>query len=177
MGTKAAPSVAPSVANLVMGDFEAKFVYTYHKQPLLWLRFIDDIFIIWTHGEEALLAFVDHLNSVHTTLKFTLEWSKIKVSFLDILVKILADGTIGTDLYVKPTDIHMYLHYSSCHPRNQKVSGPFSQLLRVRRNCSNQADFESHSDDILRHYKSRGYPASVLVAARTKAMTLDRDRI
>ena len=42
MGTK----VAPSYANLLMADFEDKFVYTYPDQPFLWLRFIDDMFMM-----------------------------------------------------------------------------------------------------------------------------------
>ena len=41
---------APSYANLVIAIFEIHFVYTYHLQPLVWDRFIDDVFGIWTHG-------------------------------------------------------------------------------------------------------------------------------
>ena len=43
MGTK----LAPSYANLFMSKFEQDNVYTYHLQPTLWKRFIDDIFLIW----------------------------------------------------------------------------------------------------------------------------------
>ena len=71
MGTK----LAPSFANLFMGYFEDKFIYSYRLQPLLWKRFIDDIFFIWTHGEDELLTFVQHLNDCHQTIKFTLETS------------------------------------------------------------------------------------------------------
>ena len=42
MGTK----LAPSYANLFMTKFEDKYAYTYPQQPLLWKRFIDDIFLI-----------------------------------------------------------------------------------------------------------------------------------
>ena len=42
MGTK----LAPSYANLFMSKFEQDHVYTYHLQPTLWKRFIDDIFLI-----------------------------------------------------------------------------------------------------------------------------------
>ena len=45
MGTK----VAPAYANTFMGWFEDTHVYTYPQQPLLWKRFIDDIFVIWHH--------------------------------------------------------------------------------------------------------------------------------
>ena len=41
-----------------------------------------------------------------------------------------------TDLYVKPTDIHQYLHASWCHISHCKKSIPFSQNLRLNRICS-----------------------------------------
>ena len=46
MGTK----LAPSFANLFMGYFDDKFIYSYRLQPLSWKRFIDDIFFIWAYG-------------------------------------------------------------------------------------------------------------------------------
>ena len=67
MGTK----LAPSYANIFMSDFEDKHVYTYRLQPLLWLRYIDDVFCIWQHGKEQLDDFIQHLNSVHRSIKFT----------------------------------------------------------------------------------------------------------
>ena len=50
MGTK----LAPSYANFFMSKFEQDHVNTYHLQPILWKRFIDDIFLIWTHGMDSL---------------------------------------------------------------------------------------------------------------------------
>ena len=48
-----------------------KYVYTYPLQPQLWKRFIDDIFLIWPHGMNSLTKFIEHLNTVHPTIKFT----------------------------------------------------------------------------------------------------------
>ena len=45
MGTK----LAPSFANLFMGHFEDKFVYSYPLKPFLWKRLIDDIFFVSLH--------------------------------------------------------------------------------------------------------------------------------
>ena len=53
MGTK----LAPSFANLFMGYFEEEYVAPYSKQPFLWKRFIDDILIIWTYGQDELTRF------------------------------------------------------------------------------------------------------------------------
>ena len=32
-------------------------------QPLVWFRYIDDVFFIWTHGKEELESFMKELNS------------------------------------------------------------------------------------------------------------------
>jgi hypothetical protein len=58
-GTAIGTMVAPGFANNYVAWFEKMFVYLYKHHPLLWLRFIDDIFIIWTYGEEALKEFVN----------------------------------------------------------------------------------------------------------------------
>lgn len=44
MGTK----VAPSYANIFMGELKAKMLETVPFQPFLYLRYIDDIFLSWT---------------------------------------------------------------------------------------------------------------------------------
>jgi len=44
MGTE----MAPSYANLVLGKFEHDALINSPYQPHIWLRFIDDIFMIWT---------------------------------------------------------------------------------------------------------------------------------
>ena len=42
----------------------------------------------------------------------------------------------STDLYTKSTDSHLYLHYSSFHPKHQKQNLPYSQALQLCRICS-----------------------------------------
>ena len=78
MGTK----LEPSYANLIMTKFEGKYVYTYPLQPKLQKRLIDDIFLIWPHGTDSLLEFMDHLNTVHPTIKFISDISHTEISFL-----------------------------------------------------------------------------------------------
>ena len=87
MGTK----LAHSYANLFMTKFEQNHVYTYHLQPTLWKRFIDDIFMIWPHGMDSLLEFIKHLNTEHPTIKFTSTISHTEVAFLDLIIYIRGD--------------------------------------------------------------------------------------
>jgi len=171
MGTK----VAPSFANIFMAQFEETHVYNYHTQPLIWLRYIDDIFMVWDQGKDSLDDFLDHLNSCHSTIKFTSEISTEKIHFLDTTVHIDQDRTIYTDLYCKPTDSHNYLLYNSAHPNHLKKSLPYSQLLRVRRICTKLADFDRNATNLGAHFLRRHYPPHIVEDAIIKARRLNRE--
>ena len=142
MGTK----MAPSYANLFMGKFEQEAPPTAPHSPLIWWRYIDDIFLLWTHGEDKLNGFITYLNNLHPTIKFTGSFSYNEIPFLDVNVMLL-NGRLETDLYVKPTDKHQYLlkQWSSCHPSHTKQSIPFSMPLRLRRICSTDEFFNDPS--------------------------------
>ena len=54
---------APANANTFMARFESKFIYPYIKEKVItFLRFFDDLFMIWTDTEEELLKFINELN-------------------------------------------------------------------------------------------------------------------
>ena len=57
------------------GSFENDFLETETLKPLAWLRYIEDIFFIWTHSEEELKKFMRELNAFDTNIKFTYEYS------------------------------------------------------------------------------------------------------
>ena len=97
-----------------MTDLEKRLLSDIDLKPYIWWRYIDDIFLIWEHGEESLKLFLEKINKIHPTIKFTADWSCSSVNFLDVKV-IMKDGKITTDLYVKPTDTNQYLNSSSCH--------------------------------------------------------------
>ena len=66
--------------------------------------------MIWTEGPNNLAIFIDYLNNIHPTIKFTSSYSTTNVPFLDVNVY-LDNGVIQTDLYCKPTDKHQ--HYQA----------------------------------------------------------------
>ena len=139
-----------------MDRFETKALSNWPLKPLIWLRFIDDIFMIWTHGEDNLNEFIKYLNGIHPTIKFTHESSPTHIDFLDTTVKINDSREIYTTLYEKPTDTHLYLHYTS------KTKGPYGQFLRLRRICTYDSDFEQNSEKLIQYYQKRGYPEKSL---------------
>ena len=93
------------------------------------------------------------LNKKHPTIKFTAEWSKTQINFLDVTVS-LENGKIKTDLCVKPTDTHQYLHSSSCHSY-QGI--PYSQTLRLNRICSDSTSFDRRCNYLESWLLERGY--------------------
>ena len=124
-GTGIGTRMAPAYANLFMHDLESRLLDLASVKPYLWLRYIDDIFMIWTAGEQLLLEFLQWINRLHDTIKFTWDSSKWNINYLDVQV-INNNGVIETDLYTKPTDKHQYLFHTSCHPKGVKQSIPYA---------------------------------------------------
>ena len=58
-GTAVGTRFAPLYAILFMADLEEKIVSAFKKKPVIWWRYIDDIFFNWEHGEEYLDKFLN----------------------------------------------------------------------------------------------------------------------
>ena len=129
-GTAIGAKFAPPYAIVYMGDFEEKAIDGFPLKPWIWWRYIDDIFMIWEHGEESLKEFIHHLNNTNPFIKFETpaKYSTLSVDFLDVKVTKIGDY-LKTDLFTKPTDTHQFLEFSSCHPWHCKKSIPYSQAL------------------------------------------------
>ena len=95
IGTAIGTKCAPQYSILFLADLEEKLLRSYDCKPSVWWRYIDDVFLIWTHGEEELQKFIDYLNASHHSIKFTAEWSKESINFLDTRV-IKKDDTLVT---------------------------------------------------------------------------------
>ena len=120
MGTR----IAPSCANIFMKYVEMQLIDTSPKKPTLWLKLIDDIFMIWGHGKEALEDFKHLANNIHPTIKFAFINNEQEKPFLDTIIYRENDNETLTRLYHKPTDNKQYLHSNSAHPWKQKRSVP-----------------------------------------------------
>ena len=70
-GTAIGTNFAPSYACIYMDRVEQDFLETQELQPLMWLRFMDDICFIWTRGKEELKKFIGRFNNFTPNLKFT----------------------------------------------------------------------------------------------------------
>ena len=144
-GTVIGAKFAPPYA-VLMAALEEKILNKVKKKPNVWWRYIDDIFFMWEHGEELLKEFINKINSFHPTIKFTADWSKEKVNFLDVEVT-LNNGVLSTDLFVKPTDTHQFLDPTSCHHYHCKKATPYSQTLKLKI-CSDNSNFDKRCNEL-----------------------------
>ena len=80
--------MAPAYANIVMSIFECRLLTGSCNKPLVWFRYIDDIFAIWTYGEDKFNDFMLYINSIHSSFQLTCNYSKECVQFLDVSVSV-----------------------------------------------------------------------------------------
>ena len=79
--------VAPTFANINMAQVEHQFLQSLAESfpsPLLYKRYIDDITIIWPASETLFLHFLEKLNNMHPTIKFTSKYSSQTIHYLDL---------------------------------------------------------------------------------------------
>ena len=159
-----------------MADLEKRLLSDIDLKLYIWWRYIDDILLIWEHGEESLKLFLEKINSIHPTITFTADWSYSSVKFLDVKV-ITKDGKINIDLYVKPTDAYQYLDSLSCHLYHSKKSIPHSKALRLNGICSNNAFFDQICNDLEDWLHERGYSQRVVRQEMLRARKIPRNEL
>ena len=73
-----------------------------------------------------------------------------------------------TKLYLKPTDIFDYLHWSSYYLHHTKRSIPYSLAFKLVRICSSEAALTRRLTDLKHHLKRSGFPHKHIQAAMSK---------
>ena len=171
-GTAMGSPMAPNYANIFMAMLERKLLQQAPDNliPIEWIRFIDDIFAIWTHGIDKLLQFLTHINNFHPTIKFDHLHSDKSVNFLDTTIYINDKNKLESDLYIKPTDRTLLLHQSSFHPPTCKNAVIYSQALRYRRIITDSDKLHQRLSHLLTALIHRGYKHNNIIRNFNKAL-------
>ena len=162
MGTK----MAVSFANLFMAAVETEILSQSTKKPLVWKRYIDDVFSLWNISIEEINGFIEQANRYHPTIKFTAEISDKETIFLDTCVykgdRFKDTSILDVRTHYKPTETFQYTHFSSCHPPGVSKGFIKGEALRLLRTNSSETTF----DENIRLFKSRlhvrGYPETLV---------------
>ena len=163
MGT----SCAPQFANLFLASLEERALSSWQgTKPKLWLRFLDDIFMLWKGNQQELKLFHNHLNQQISSINFTMESSQEQAVFLDLQIykgsRFRENKLLDVSLHVKQTNPQNFLHYSSCHPPATFITIIRGEILRAVRCTSNHLQYTTILDRLLEKFKSRGYPEWLL---------------
>jgi len=165
-GTAMGKKFAPNYANIFMAEWEAGALNKCSKKPKCYLRYLDDIFIIWQHSKEEFTDFFNTLNSHHPNIKLKANIGENSISFLDVTIfkgeKFRQTGKLDTKVYFKPTDTHELLHKSSYHPPHTFKGIVKSQIIRFKRICTSDSDFNEACQILFSVLRKRGYSYSFL---------------
>ena len=157
----------PSIANIFVYILEKKWLCI-HK-PLVYKRFIDDIFLVSTTkiNENDFRQYFLNLNLTITNSK--------RVNFLDVVITFDAiTKKLNTSMYIKPTNTFSYLLTSSNHPSYIFDNIPKSLFIRIRRICDSLIDYQYFSRKLIFQLLTRGYDNKKLVSIAYTVSKIDK---
>ena len=107
-----------SICNLVVHELEKKILQSTKYIHTLY-RYMDDTFVFWTGSLAQLEDFIQFINTLHGSLKFTYEASVQSIQFLDLVIykgkRFDETGILDIKCHTKKTETGQFLHRSSCH--------------------------------------------------------------
>ena len=156
--------LSPVLANIYMEMFKEEAIDSATYKPSLWVRYVDDTFVIWPYDRDKLQDFLGHLNNRQESIKFTMEEENAgSIPFLDVLVK-RSGNQLTTSVYRKRTHTNRYLHFGSYHHPRVKV-GIISCLRdRAERIC-NEKNIKEEKNH-LQVFEANGYPPGLVQHSR-----------
>lgn len=171
-GTAMGKRFAPAYANIFMADWEENALSKCSKKPFIYLRYLDDIFGIWTHSVEEFRQFIHILDTFDPSIRLKYNFHIQSINFLDTTVykgrDFLQNHKLDIKVYFKETDTHALLFKTSFHPVHTYRGLIKSQLIRFSRICSQKEDFEEAVGILFSALRKRGYSRSFLRQCRDR---------
>ena len=86
----------------------------------------------------------------------------------------IEEGKLETNLYIKPSNLQLYLDYFSNHPEHCKVGLIYSLALRIIERCSKKEDVNYHFENLKQKLLEKNYPEKVIKTQFERAKVKDR---
>ena len=131
-----------TMANCYMYFYELDIIKQITNSGGLYMRYIDDIFIVINWPTRHLHKQINTWNNFDVNIKLNPHVDQ-SVNFLDITIE-NKNGQLFTKVYHKPSHEPYFLPYNSIHPLHIKKNIPFAMLLRSIKYCST---FEAYLDE------------------------------
>lgn len=154
---------APTLANIYAGYYERKTGTRKYPGVRKYMRYIDDILMVFQGTEKELTAFLAWYQL--GPLEVNWAYSRVKKEFLDIEIMRIRDQTgvrLDTRLFKKPMNKHLYIPWSSAHPSHVKKAFVKAELIRFAIVSSQVEYFADARAQFYGNLRRRGYPTGVL---------------
>ncbi len=155
-GVAMGKSFAPALANIYLANFDSFAINYQPHPPLLYTRYIDDLFFVWNSNLTELIKFQNCLNSLLPGIKLTFSHDLNSVNFLDTTI-FKHNNLLHTKVYFKPTDRHSLLTHSSFHPTHTFKAILKSQFIRFKLLSSLKEDYFNTCNILIKSLILRGY--------------------
>ena len=166
--------LVPILADLWIQMIEENLNRFSTNKQLVWLRYIDDVFCIFTIFKEKILEFHTRINRWHPNLQFTVEFeSHNSIAFLDVLVT-QEQEKLTTSLYRKPTHTGLYLLWDSSQNRRYKLEFIKTLVIRIYRICSSKEIVNKELSLLRKTLANNGYPPHIIRRGIAEAEVLIR---
>ena len=201
IGTAMGTSFSVTYATIFMIWLETPIIEEFRAQILLYKRFLDDIFMIWSGSSAELFRLQAKFESVNNpAIKsvITLEWQGMpsaggaadpavfdrtkhrRVNFLDLDIKAVYTTTMVEfefGVYRKPGNAYAYLPYGSYHSRHVFRGWLKAEMHRLLTHSSNINIWLEECHKFYDHLRARGYPARAIDATFRKVSWNQRSKL
>jgi hypothetical protein len=164
-GTAMGSPLAVVFANLYLSCLETELLNGLPNQPLLYCRFIDDIFVILNGETPECVPFMLAMNNMHDTINLTSEFGD-SVPFLDLVVfkgpRFFSKGLLDVKLHQKQMNSDLYICPTSFHPSHCFKSFISGELTRFLRNTCTSSTFCDLKKLFYLRLRQRGYRSGFL---------------
>ncbi len=176
MGIKAAPPFAIIYVYLTVEKplLESDFTYALVQQDEverptnmitveLWDRYVDDCITIGKGSEHDADVLFSYINKLNPHIQFTYEVSTTQVDFLDLTIYLSpTTGTVEHELFVKPTNLGIFLNFRSGHPKSTILNSAKNELKRAMNNGSTSQHIDKGVKKIKEMLKDNDFPDNII---------------
>ncbi len=133
--------LSPILATLFMESLEYSVLCSTRILPRIFLRYVDDIFIVWDESRGCFWKFLERLNAHHPAIQLTVKKEQNRsIPFLDVRItrpkssdQSTTSDSLQIEIFRKATHANRYLHFNSAHPLKLKEN--VARVLWLHAQC------------------------------------------
>ena len=132
------------------------------NKPVVWKRYIDEIFSYWSTNRDVVEEFIEQANKHQPTIKFTAETLCRETTFSDTTIykgeRFNNESFVNMRDHLNPTKTYQYTLFTMCHPPGVEKGFVKGEAIRLLRTNSSKGIFEDNIKEFKTHLLERGYP-------------------